>query len=752
MSLLSQLLPKKDGADFFLTLGVEEHHIRAAVSAVMIDRVELIGTGESDYAEGRDETEAADIAVTTAEKNLPSDILVEQVVFALPQSQLIEGKINPDYVTRLKTITKALNLKAHGFVEYPEAISFFLEKQEGAAPTVLLLSIERHQLVFSLIKLGKVIETVSTPRTESITDDMVSAIPKFTSSILPSRILIYDNAERLEDIQESLVKLPWHKHNAFLHTPKIEIMQNEDVIRALVEAASSSFIPKSNDERTMHATATVPPETSKTPEEVPTVPEVIQETAPPIVESSEPQDPTPKPIIPPIVPSVSQESKSIPEETFGFTREDTVSPQMEMESNLVVPKKSPLPLPVSVQQEEHGSTNDPLTKVSSLFRIFTFIPDRIKSTVMPIVIIVGLLIAGVFFVWSYPKASVHLITYPLLVTQTTDATFSVASQDSLPDDTIAMSPLTEDVNGEKTIATTGRTRIGERAKGEVIVYNKTVARRDLPKGSVLQKGNLLFTLDDAVSIASASETGEGLIFGKSVARITASSIGPDSNVPAQTAFVFKDFSENLLTAKNTANFSGGTSREVGSVSKDDQTKLEAALTDMLIAKANQQISLRRSPDEELLTSAVDTSVVAKKFSAEIGQEAHELSLSLSLKVTTYSVNRSRLLTVTHGVPVTSQSGFSKQDGRTVVRVTEAKPGKSGVIKAKVAITDLFLPSFDIEIIRTNLVGKTYDEAATYLQSINHVAGVKIIREASFPFLSRRLPFSKNNLTVTITQS
>ena len=51
MSLLNNLLPKKEKEEYFLTLGVEEHKISAAVALIKENRVTIIGTGESEFKE-----------------------------------------------------------------------------------------------------------------------------------------------------------------------------------------------------------------------------------------------------------------------------------------------------------------------------------------------------------------------------------------------------------------------------------------------------------------------------------------------------------------------------------------------------------------------------------------------------------------------------------------------------------------------------------------------------------------------------
>src|SRR3989338_2098789 len=104
MSLLSQILPKKESKEYYLTLAVEEQHIRAAVVEVSNNQVMVLGMGVSDFAQGENETEASDIAISMAEKSLAQDFLINKVIFALPQAYLEGDDVIPEYLVKLKKI------------------------------------------------------------------------------------------------------------------------------------------------------------------------------------------------------------------------------------------------------------------------------------------------------------------------------------------------------------------------------------------------------------------------------------------------------------------------------------------------------------------------------------------------------------------------------------------------------------------------------------------------------------------------
>src|SRR3990167_4408246 len=150
MSILTQILPKKAETNYFSVLGLEENHVRAAVAEITGNRVKILGTGKSEFSDPEAEIEAVDIAVSMAEKQISEKLLVENVIFALPQYYLEGDNVKPEYLARLKKIAKELELKTHFFVEYAQAINNYLTTVEGSPPTLLLMDLSKNHMTTTL--------------------------------------------------------------------------------------------------------------------------------------------------------------------------------------------------------------------------------------------------------------------------------------------------------------------------------------------------------------------------------------------------------------------------------------------------------------------------------------------------------------------------------------------------------------------------------------------------------------------------
>lgn len=752
MSFLAQILPKKDAKESFLTLALTDDSVRAAIAQVSGATITVVGTAHSDIHQERNLLAAADMAITEAEQQMTEKTPVKQVVFALPPQYLHDDQIKPEYLETLKTLSHELDLTPRGFIEYPSALSYFLEQDEGSPPTLLLIAITRQRLTFTLLRLGKVQQQVEVKPTDSFSTDFTSALSLLSAEILPSRIILFDNGTPLEDTRDALSKFSWHKHAQFLHTPKIEIFPTEKVMTALIEAGASSFLRK-----LPHPHEIAP---ADSPQPVP-----VQ----PAVEATMIQEP-------PAPEHTTHHEKH--HETHHEEHHEThhgTHHEVHHEKHHEEPREHHQPLHRTHEELLHRHLHPPEDEPEHVPHAFEDIsgeeekpqkagwrfklPSNPFSRGIPripflsgglLIMLPFLVLAGGigFLYWYVPKSTVSLIVYPYSASQTVDVLFSTtANQTSGDSPVILVREVTKEIQGERTAATTGKGNAGEKAKGSVTVYNKTTSGKTLPKGTVLLHGDLRFTLDDAVNLASASDTGEGLAFGKTSVAVTAGSIGPQSNIPAGSTFTFKDFPESSYTAKNTSGFAGGTSREVTSVSKEDQTKLEEQLMKQLLAQSKQEIAQTVSAGEKLIDETLEMETVSKKFSQDVGSEAKEVTLTVNLRVTARAYREEELNQLAQTTFPSPPEGFMKSPRTVTAAIDKMTNEKNGTNRADVRITAYFLPLVDTPSIQQQLAGKSFDEVKSYATKFPSVGGMKIQHQTVLPGMEKRLPLRKDNITI-----
>lgn len=264
--------------------------------------------------------------------------------------------------------------------------------------------------------------------------------------------------------------------------------------------------------------------------------------------------------------------------------------------------------------------------------------------------VAGLLtLVGLGYWWlaTNTQAYLHLELLTQSISRETNLILDADRSESDPDNLIlAASTRSQEVQATADRETTGTKLVGESAQGTVTIFNKTEAPKTFEAGTVFSRGNLNFTLDEEVEVASASvettSTGENKEYGQVDANITASEIGAESNLETDTELQLATFDLGTYSAVVKDNLSGGSSREVRVVSDSDQTKLRQNLVEQLLDEAEQKMGDQLSAEEKLV-STDKYEILEENFSDEVGDEVNTLKLSLTLLVKALSYHREDLL-------------------------------------------------------------------------------------------------------------
>lgn len=717
MSFVDKFLSKEKEPEYFLMLKVGNHTFEALIWEVKGNKILILGRGISNIDDSKDFTQAADEAISTAEKGLPSGKLVEKVIFGLPYEYTHANKIKPEILTKLKTLTTELSLKPLGFIELPEAIANYLQKKENSPPSAILLGVDKESLTISLLRVGKIQENLVFKRGEYFAQDTEKALKNLTGiDVLPSKILIYDENENLEKLTEELIKHPWHNRAAFLHFPKIESLDDDEILDALIESAASEIIKTESNEDLDHNDA---------------------------------QTPVKNPSLQPKEEVVGVDNIEAVDEAavFGFQKDKDVQLETEAEE-------------VDEQEEEPENNEKRKIRLPSIpLALPSFsslkIPRLPKLKFIPLIILLVLIFIiggiGSYAYYQLPQANVRLLVGTQKMQKDIDITFSPNT--TSVDKSALVIPANKielDVDGEDKASTTGKKNVGNPARGTVTIYNKTTSSKTLDKGTVLTAKNLKFTLDSDVTIASASDTGEGLTYGKTDAKITASSIGPEGNISSGNTFTFSDSSFN---GKNNDSLSGGTSRTVSVVSKEDQDKLLEDLSKSLIARAKDDLYKKSSGDEKILDESVKINIVSKKFDKNVDSEATSFSLKLTAKVEALTYNKEDLNTLAREVLVDNMPpDFEFASEGTKLSIQEIELQKDNSLKAKAIVASSLLPKIDVDKIQIELAGKSLAKAQEMLRNEKNIVGVEFQIDNPLPIGGDKLPLKSSNIHLTIASS
>ncbi|MFH2118651.1 MAG: hypothetical protein ABII10_02870, partial [Candidatus Paceibacterota bacterium] len=309
-----------------------------------------------------------------------------------------------------------------------------------------------------------------------------------------------------------------------------------------------------------------------------------------------------------------------------------------------------------------------------------------------------------------------------------------------------------EVTGSETIDTTGVTLVGERSKGTVTLLNKTTASKIFAAGTSLSTGSLTFSLDEEVTVASASDQGDSLDYGQVDIAVTADEIGADGNLSEGTELTVSNFSTDTYLAKAKSGFNGGSSREVRVAATEDRTEVLSLLKDKLIDEASKQFE-QKSGNGTYYAPTSKTKTIEANYSAAAGDETDRLTLDLTLEVVGVSYLSDDLrplweAALSEDIP----EGYSlmAENPEFLSEIRPEATASSRVI-LDVAVTAKARPPFDQQAIKENILGLSLREL------IGHLTERPEIESASFQlkpgiakFLVRKTPTTADRINIIVS--
>lgn len=740
---------EEEKKEYFFALEIGIGIVKSAVWLVEKGQIDIVAVGTSqNWGKEEELLNAVDATLSSAAENFtPKKEVAEpnKVIFGLPADWVQEEKILPDKLKILKNLSDKLELEPVGFVITTEAITHYLKATEGVPSTAILINVGKSKISLTLVRLGKISLPQLVQRSQNLGDDVIEGLSRYgEKEPFPSRILLFNGEDELEEARQSLVEYSWQeerveeKEVTFLHLPKIEILERDFDIKAVALAGGkevaraagimADFVKKKEE--------IVPPEarepaTEEKEEVLPTIDfgfikgkDILEERKPVGVELAEERE----------------EKKEI--EPEKIEEEIPVSPPLK---RIFLPK-----LDFSWLKK---------IDFSRFFAIFPGFLSKISfETRAPLIIVIILTILFIFggitttLYWYIPKASVFLLVEPEVLEEEfevrLDPTLTIPDKEKLALPTQEIEVTLEE---EKNIGTTGTKLIGEKAKGEVTIYNGTPKEKTFAANTVIASSTgIEFSLDDDVTVASQSGTAAEPVPGKAAVKVIAVEIGTEGNLASGTEFAIANYSKSDFVAKNESAFSGGTSREVQVVAEKDHEELLSSLTEELEAQSIDRLKVETPAERSLLEESIKSSTVDKVFNNEVGEEATEVNLRLKRKfiALTYSESEMRNLieeVIKDRVPTDLE--FRKEESKMEFKLKETT--KEGISVFKVRLLASLVPRLDLEKIKKDLRGKYPGLGKAYLENLPNVAGAEIKITPRLPTQLLTFPRIARNIQIEV---
>src|SRR3989344_2694411 len=743
-----KFLPGSDEGEYeyFWALIIEPGWVQAGIWRIAKEKAQVMFSGiPTAWEVENDLINAIDTSLSAAIQAYPEDLTEpSKTVFGVVSSWVTNGEIKEEHLGKIKKICEELSLKPVGFVVLPEAIAHYIKSEEGSPLNAIVIGVYKETIEVSVFKLGNQLGNTSVARSVSLIDDVAEGLTRFAPSEgAPSRIILYDGKEgELDEAKQMLHNVNWEtiENIRFLHTPKVEVIDPSRKIHTVSLAGASEI---------GNVTAVESQEASKDEEE----------KTPPISE---------------VEPVSAEELGFVIGGDAGgasFVKEELQEDHQKTEMNTEIGK------PVQLEQKLSGfRKNEEITPVKKTkkvdihaftksFRgIFAGMGGLTKimpkfSVKLPKFVKIGntpffvglaflILLAITSFLgwWFYPKATVTIYVSPKRLDEKFDLKVDPSKSTSLDERILGGELQKDEVSGEKTKKTTGNKTVGEKASGEVTLF-RVGTELNLASGIVISgPGDLKFTLDDSVSIASGSASSPST----TKAKITASDIGSAYNLASGTSFRVSNYGTSDIEAKNESSFSGGTSREISSASNKDQIDLSEGLLEELGGKAKDKIFNNISDEMYLIEESLIATSSAKNFSNKIGDEATDLNLEMKVVASAVVVKKGELFELIRKVMESKvPDGFVLRDSQITPKF-KIKKKSEDLYELEATVEVNLLPEIDTTEVAKKIRGKYPHLVEDFLpREVPGFVKAEIELNPSLPGRLGTLPRVANNIEVEV---
>ena len=579
----------------YLALGIGINRVRAALwekgGSEAKEEGGVVAYGESEFYQEEDNLgeavkESLRTAWSLASPRLEGEKKLSGVIFSVPHFWL-SSSFRAEKMAVLRRLTEALQVPPLGFISEVEVLLSFLKEKEGQLVNLVVVSIGDQQINVVPIVQGKILGSQLVERSSDLALDLEEGLSRFEREELFAPRFLLLGGGNLEEVRQRIVAYPWLKQKKplFLHLPKAEIFPYQLILDTLInkmKGEEEKIVSSHGEERLPSSSAL----------------------------------------------------------TLGFRQGEDVA-RLEKKEEKAFSSPESMEEKEVLPRERKVSQRDLLARIksfflrgkgkaSSLLKKFS-LPHRLLLA--PFLGLVIFLLVLAAFWWFLPRAKITLLATPRFSQEKFSFLVSSRVNDIKREEKIVPGQRLEVVlSEEKEMATSGEDTVGEKAKGEVTIYNGTDIEKTFPQGTLIKgPGDLRFLTQEEVTVASRSGSiVEGWTSGQAKVKVEAEDIGPDYNLKKGAEFRVDAFSKNDFIAKSESDFQGGSSRQVRVVSKKDREDLYQQLTEALKEEAVSRLKKEAGKGWVVIEESLSLTEKEKEFSAAVGEEAEKLSLSLSV--------------------------------------------------------------------------------------------------------------------------
>lgn len=722
-NLIKSISPKKSQREeeHYLVLLVLPDAVRGGVWKVGLTTAELVATGpvvETNLEDLDDFLMAVDETFKMALASVAED--PSKIIFSLPDSFIKGSQVEPEKMTLIMGLCNKLEYKPLGYGLMSESLASFLASEQGSSFSGVLVFVGQDELIVSLFEKNTNQGFHVVGRSDDLAGDVAEGLARFKRGVeLPAHIVIFDGKSELENQIQEIVSFNWTDSSTFLHMPKVEAVSADLLMQALVVTAGGE-VNNTAETDFREPTATV--------EEIPDLGHefgfVKEET-----------------------------SEELSDQVANF---ETVDPQEEFEDSQEAQfETDQVSEPTKVESRPNfWSRFLKRKKKPSLTSAKTNSRTAIILVTLALFTLIGAGLAGAAY-WYLPEASLVIKLTPSTIDRQLELMVDVnLDQVDLENKAIPGRMISTELSAKASLPATGKKLVGEVAKGKVLLYNRTDFPKSFPSGTrLIGPDSLVYTLNETVEVASAStKEDDNLNIIKEpssrVVGVSASSIGANYNIGKGTEFGVANYDRSSYVARADTDISGGTSREITAVSREDVTKLRQEVDSQLAQKVTAEVN--KGGEESFgIVLLPDDDPSAEQLSADVGNEAETVTLTTTKQINSISYSKSHVNQVIEHASIDSvPTGFEFVPSDFEIDIVDQNFGQDQV-KLTINTKAFVIPILDIDDVKSKIKGRLPSQTSEYFLGLPKFARVEIKISPELPMALRRFPFLTEKIAITV---
>ena len=391
---------------------------------------------------------------------------------------------------------------------------------------------------------------------------------------------------------------------------------------------------------------------------------------------------------------------------------------------------------------------------------------------IPIFLVFLSLVALFAMWWFVPKAKVNVVLNSEVLVKNIEVTVDPkASGVDITNKIIPGVELAVVKSERKTTPTTGKITIGEKARGNVTITNKTTNDKSFDAGTLLvlendDKKKYVLTEDVEISKKTTTETPRtdgvaGVIttetFGTKETKIEAVEVGAQYNLDKNTVFLIDDEKkENILVTNDKEKIDKGESHEVKAIAKEDIDTVVSLMDNSIKSSATDAIREKLVGDQVIPDGATSIATIEQTFDKKIGDQADILVLDQTVEATVTVYAKSHLKEIVSPIlKATIPDKFSLyetdsqleiSDGIFLSYIESAGPKKMNL---QVKVKSFIIPKLDTEKTLNDITGQSVASVENYLDNLPGLASYQMEVWPPLPTFARTLPHVTSRIILTV---